>query len=71
VVKTFGDFEFDERSEPEPRPANTTRYWSRALATYAAVAILVAIVVMLFVRTRYDKFVPSDRSRSSETVPAR
>jgi hypothetical protein len=36
-----------------------------------AIAILVAIVVILVVRTRYDKFVPSDRSQASPTAPAR
>jgi len=55
--------------EPEARPA--TRHWSRRLATYAAVAILAAMVAILFARTRYDNFVPPDRSRSSATVPAR
>jgi DNA-binding winged helix-turn-helix (wHTH) protein len=58
-------------AKPEARPANEPRHWSRPLVTYAAIAILVAIVVILFVRTRYDKFVPSDRSQASPTVPAR
>jgi DNA-binding winged helix-turn-helix (wHTH) protein len=35
-----------------PRPP-----WSRRLATYAAVAILAALVAVLFVRTRYDTLV--------------
>jgi DNA-binding winged helix-turn-helix (wHTH) protein len=56
---------------PEARPANEPRHWSRPLVTYAAIAILVAIVAILFVRTRYDKFVPTDRSQASPTVPAR
>jgi DNA-binding winged helix-turn-helix (wHTH) protein len=55
--------------KPEARPAK--RHWSRRLVTYAAVAILAAIVAILFARTRYDKFVPPDRSRASATVPAR
>lgn len=56
---------------PEARAANAPRHWSRPLVTYAAVAILVAIVVILVVRTRYDKFVPSQRSQTSPTVQAR
>lgn len=56
---------------PEARPANEPRHWIRPLVTYAAIAILVAIAVILFVRTRYDKFVPSDSSQASPTVPAR
>ena len=42
--------------------------WRRRLVTYAAVAILAAILAVLFARTRYDKFVPPDRSRASATV---
>ena len=57
-------------ARPEARPANERRHWSRPLVTYAAIAILVAIAVMLFVRTRYDKFVPSDRSQASPILPA-
>ena len=55
--------------KPEARSAK--RHWSRRLVTYAAVAILAAIVAILFARTRYDKFVPSERSQTSPTVPAR
>ena len=58
-------------TKPEARPANAPRLWKRRLVTYAAVAILAAVVVILFARTRYDKFVPSDRSQASPTVPAR
>ena len=58
-------------AKPDARPANKPSHWSRPLATYAAIAILVAIVVILFVRTRYDKFVPADRSQASPTVPPR
>lgn len=57
--------------KPEARAANEPRHWSRPLVTYAAIAILVAIVVILVVRTRYDKFVPPDRSQASPTVQAR
>jgi DNA-binding winged helix-turn-helix (wHTH) protein len=56
---------------PEARPANQQRSWSRALLFYVAVAILAAIVALLFARTRYDKFVPSQRPQASPTVPAR
>ena len=59
-------------STPEARPANAPRGWRRRLVTYAAVAILTAVVVILFVRTRYDKFVPSERSQTSpSTLPVR
>ncbi len=57
--------------KPEARAANEPRQWSRPLVTYAAIAILVAIVVILVVRTRYDKFVPSDRSQASPAGTAR
>jgi DNA-binding winged helix-turn-helix (wHTH) protein len=57
--------------KPEARAANDPRHWSRPLVTYAAIAILVAIVVILVVRTRYDKFVPPDRSPASPTVQVR
>ena len=56
-------------AKPEARRAN--RHWPRRLVTYAAVATLAAILAMLFARTRYDKFVPSDRSQASPAVPAR
>jgi DNA-binding winged helix-turn-helix (wHTH) protein len=55
--------------KPEARPAK--RHWSRHLVTYAAVAILAAIVAILFARSRYDEFVPSDRSQASPAGPAR
>ena len=56
-------------AKPEARRAN--RHWRRQLVTYAAVAILAAILAILFARTRYDKLVRPDRSRASATVPAR
>ena len=55
--------------QPEARPA--TRHWSRRLVAYAAVAILAAIVAILFARTRYDKVVSSERSQASPPVPVR
>ena len=57
--------------KPEACVANEPRHWIRPLVTYAAIAILVAIVVILFVRTRYDKFVPSGRSHTSSAVQPR
>ena len=56
-------------ARPEARPANEPRHFSRPLLTYAAVAILAAILAILFAHTRYDKFVPSQRSQASPTVP--
>jgi len=58
-------------TRPEARPANEPRHWSRRLVAYAAVAILAAILAILFAHTRYDKFVPSQRSQASPAVPAR
>src|SRR2546421_11634656 len=58
-------------ARPEARPANEPRHWSRPLLVYAAVAILAAILAILFAHTRYDKFVPSQRSQASPTVPIR
>ena len=55
----------------EARPATEPRHWSRPLLAYAAVAILAAILAILFAHTRYDKFVPSQRSQASPTVPPR
>ena len=57
--------------KPETRSANTPHHWSRPLLVYAAVAIVAAILAILVVRTRYDKFVPSQGSQASPTVPAR
>jgi DNA-binding winged helix-turn-helix (wHTH) protein len=56
--------------KPEARPANTPRHWSRPLLACAAGAILAAILAILFARTRYDKFVPSQHPQASPTVPA-
>jgi len=58
-------------ARPEARPADVRRRWSRALLTYAAVAILAAILAILYARTRYERFVPSERSQASPTEPAR
>jgi DNA-binding winged helix-turn-helix (wHTH) protein len=55
----------------DARPPHERRRWSRPLLRYAVVAILAAILAIVFVRSRYDTFVPSDRSQASPTVPAR
>ena len=52
----------------EARPANAPRDWKRRFATYAAVAVLAAILAIIFARTRYEKFVPPQRSPASPTV---
>ena len=64
-------YRFIEPVTAKPRLDARIANWRRRLVTYAAVAILAAIVAILFAHTRYDKFVPPDRSRSSATVPAR
>jgi len=58
-------------ARPEAAPANAPRRWRRRLVTYAAVAILAAVVAILFARTRYDKLVPSERPHTSPTLPLR
>jgi DNA-binding winged helix-turn-helix (wHTH) protein len=58
-------------ASPDVRPAATPRQWSRPLMAWAGIAILSAILAVLFVRTRYDKFVPAERSHTSSPVPAR
>jgi DNA-binding winged helix-turn-helix (wHTH) protein len=55
----------------EARPGHEPRRWGRAILVYAAVAILAAILAILFVRTRYDKFVPSQLSETPATAPVR
>jgi DNA-binding winged helix-turn-helix (wHTH) protein len=63
-------YRFVEPVTVTPEAGRSTRDRMRRLATYAAVAILAAIVAILFARTRYDKF-PSERTLTSPTVPAR
>src|SRR5213592_1990788 len=58
-------------TRPDARPANEPRHWSHRLLPYAVVAIMSAILAILFAQTRYDKFVPSHRSQISPTVPGR
>ena len=50
-------------TEPRRRP--------RQFLTYAAVAILAAILAILFARTRYDKLVPPERLDASPTASTR
>jgi len=55
----------------EGGPAIALRDSKRRLATYAAVAILAAILAIVFVRARYDTFVPPQRPHESPKAPAR
>ena len=55
----------------DARSSNEPRHWSRRLLLYAVVALLAAMLAILYAQTRYDKFVPSQRSQASPTVPAR
>jgi DNA-binding winged helix-turn-helix (wHTH) protein len=64
-------YRFIEPVTVKPRLGGRIAHWRRRLVTYAAVAILAAILAILFARTRYDKLVPPDRSPASTTVPAR
>jgi DNA-binding winged helix-turn-helix (wHTH) protein len=52
-------------ARPEALQANAPRRGRRRLVTYAAVAVFAALLAILFARTRYDKFVPSQRSQTS------
>src|SRR4029453_1838348 len=51
----------------EARAAQVPRQWRRRLIPYAAVAILAAILAIVFARTRYEKFVPPQRSQPLPT----
>jgi DNA-binding winged helix-turn-helix (wHTH) protein len=55
----------------EAQPASAPRRWRRRLVTYAAVVVLAAVVAILFARTRYDKFVPSEHSQTSPRLRVR
>ena len=51
----------------EVRPStDRPRPWGRRFARYAAIAILAAMMAVLYSRTRYDKFVPA---RAGESLP--
>lgn len=58
-------------AKSDTEAAIASRRRTRPLVTYAAIAILAAVVAILFARTRYDKFVPSDRPQAAPTLPAR
>jgi DNA-binding winged helix-turn-helix (wHTH) protein len=60
-----------QKVEDETRPARQTRHWSRRLATYAAIALLAAMLAVIFVRTRYDKLVPRGPAPASSTASHR
>jgi len=53
------------RLEVRP-PTDRPRPWGRRFARYAAIAILAAMMAVLYSRTRYDKFVPA---RAPESLP--
>ena len=46
---------------PDQQASSLVSRWTRRVVIYVAVAILAAIAAILFARTRYDKFVPSQR----------
>jgi len=46
------------RFEPSGTEASTSVSRIRIIARYASIAVLAALLAMLFVRTRYDRFVP-------------
>jgi DNA-binding winged helix-turn-helix (wHTH) protein len=50
-------------------PTERQHHWARRFAAYAAIAILAAVVAVLFAHTRYDKFTPSQRPPGSHTAP--
>jgi len=58
-------------ARPADRPANHPRHWSRPFLAYAAIALLAAILAILFARTRYDRLVPSQRPQASPADAAR
>ncbi len=65
-------YRFIEPVTAKPRLGRRIANGRRRVVAYAAaLAILAAILAILFARTRYDKFVPPDRSRASAPVPAR
>ena len=58
-------------SEGDGQPTEGVPGWIRKLGTYAAIAVLTAITAILIARTRYQKFVPSQRSSASQAAAAR
>jgi len=55
----------------EGRAPNMPSRWRRRLVGYAAVAILAALVMIPFARTRHDRFVPAPQSHTSPIEPTR
>jgi DNA-binding winged helix-turn-helix (wHTH) protein len=47
------------RSEPGEAEASTGVSWTRSTARYASVAVLAALLALLFAHTRYQKFIPT------------
>ena len=58
-------------ARPEAQSASQARHRSRQFLAYAAVAIFAAILAILFARSRYDKFVPSERLQASPSATPR
>ena len=46
---------------PDQQTSSLVSRWTRRALVYVAVAVLAAIAAILFARTRYDQFVPSQR----------
>jgi len=44
---------------PDNQDHSTTINWTRSFARYASVAVLAALMAILFAHTRYQKFVPA------------
>ena len=57
--------------EPNRTKGTARQKWTWRVGTYAAIAILAAIVALLIVRTRYEKFVPGHRSSMSPAQSVR
>lgn len=51
-------FVAEVRIDPGGYELSTSSNWTRAFAPYAAVAVLAALIALLFAHTRYQKFVP-------------
>ena len=58
-------------ARPEARVANRPLGWRRALLACVVVAIVAAILAILFARTRYDRFVPSQGAKASPVLSGR
>jgi DNA-binding winged helix-turn-helix (wHTH) protein len=51
------------------RTKRQPRHWTRRLATYAAIALLAAVLAVLVARTRYDKVVTHQRTSTASSAP--